>query len=63
MDEIIRIIDSLQAVDKYQVATPANWRPGDKVVVPPPQTMEGAEERVTQGYECTDWYLCKRTLE
>ena len=62
MDEILRLVDSLQTVDKNQVATPANWRPGEKVVVPPPQTMEAAVERVQQGYECVDWYLCKRDL-
>ncbi len=62
-DEILRIIDSLQTVDKHQVATPANWRPGENVVVPPPQTAEAAEERMKQGYECDDWYLCRRPLE
>lgn len=62
MDEILRIIDALQTTDKHGVATPANWRPGDKVVVPPPNTQEMAEERIKQGYECTDWYLCKKKL-
>jgi len=62
MDEIVRLIDALQTVDKHGVATPANWRPGDKVVVPPPNTQEMAEERLKQGYECTDWYLCKKKL-
>ena len=61
--EIIRIIDSLQTVDKHQVATPANWQPGEDVVVPPPQTTEAAEERMKQGYRCDDWYLCRRPLE
>lgn len=62
MDEIIRIIDSLQTVDKHKVATPANWRPGDPVVLPPPQTTEAAEQRMKEGYDCVDWYLCRRTL-
>lgn len=62
INEIIRVVDSLQTVDENKVATPANWRPGDKVVVPAPQTTEAAEERMRQGYECTDWYLCKRAL-
>lgn len=62
MDEILRIIDALQATDEHKVATPANWRPGDKVVVPPPNTQEMAEERLKQGYECIDWYLCKKKL-
>jgi peroxiredoxin (alkyl hydroperoxide reductase subunit C) len=62
MDEIIRIIDALQTTDANGVATPANWRPGDKVVVPPPNTQEGAEERLKEGYECVDWYLCQKKL-
>jgi len=60
MDEILRVIDALQTTDKHGVATPANWRPGDKVIVPPPKTAEAAEERVKAGYECTDWYFCRR---
>ena len=62
MDEILRIIDALQTADEHKVATPANWRPGDMVVVPPPSTQEMAEERLKQGYECVDWYLCKKKL-
>ena len=60
MQEIIRIIDALQTTD--EVANPANWKPGDKVVVPPPNTQESAEERLTQGYECVDWYLCRKKI-
>jgi len=62
MDEIMRIVDALQTTDQNAVATPANWRPGDMVVVPPPNTQEMAEERLKQGYECVDWYLCKKKL-
>ena len=62
MDELLRIVDALQTTDANKVATPANWRPGDKVVVPPPSTQEDAEERLKQGYECVDWYLCKKSL-
>jgi peroxiredoxin (alkyl hydroperoxide reductase subunit C) len=62
MDEILRIIDALQTTDANGVATPANWRPGDKVVVPPPNTQEMAEERLKEGYECVDWYLCQKKL-
>jgi len=62
MDEIVRIVQALQTTDEHKVATPANWRPGDKVVVPAPNTQEMAEERLKQGYECVDWYLCKKKL-
>jgi peroxiredoxin (alkyl hydroperoxide reductase subunit C) len=62
MKEILRIIDALQTTDEYKVATPANWMPGDPVVVPPPATTEQAEERVKEGYDCKDWYLCFKKL-
>ena len=62
MDEILRVIDALQTTDAHGVATPANWRPGDKVVVPPPGTAREAEARLEEGYECTDWYFCKKAL-
>ncbi len=62
MDEIVRLIDALQTADANKVATPANWRPGDKVVLPAPNTTELAEERVGEGFECVDWYLCKKSL-
>ncbi|MBN1762102.1 MAG: peroxiredoxin [Methanomicrobia archaeon] len=62
MDEIMRLIDAFQTSDKHKVATPANWRPGDEVVVPPPKTQEMAEERMKEGYKCVDWYLCKKKL-
>jgi peroxiredoxin (alkyl hydroperoxide reductase subunit C) len=62
MQEILRIIDALQTTDKHKVATPANWKPGDPVVVPPPGTAEQAEERVKEGYDCKDWYLCFKKL-
>jgi peroxiredoxin (alkyl hydroperoxide reductase subunit C) len=62
MQEILRLIDALQTTDKHGVATPANWRPGDKVIIPPPKTTEAAEERTKAGYECKDWYFCKKAL-
>lgn len=62
MSEILRVIDALQTTDKHKVATPANWKPGESVVVPPPTTAEGAIERLKEGYECRDWYLCTKKL-
>jgi peroxiredoxin 2/4 len=62
MNEILRLIDALQTADKHKVATPANWKPGDPVVVPSPTTAEQAEERLKEGYECKDWYLCMKKL-
>jgi peroxiredoxin (alkyl hydroperoxide reductase subunit C) len=62
IDEIIRLIDALQTHEKHKVATPANWRPGDKVIVPPPLTQEGAAKRVDEPYEVTEWYFSKKTI-
>ncbi|MFP5268586.1 MAG: peroxiredoxin [Acidobacteriota bacterium] len=61
-DEILRLIDALQTTDKHKVATPANWKPGEKAIVPPPTTLEEAEARLRSGLECADWYFCKRAL-
>ena len=62
MDEILRLVDALQAADKYGIATPADWRPGDQAIVPPPATTEEAEKRLSEGYDCKDWYFCKKTI-
>jgi peroxiredoxin (alkyl hydroperoxide reductase subunit C) len=60
--EILRLVRALQTSDKYGVATPANWQPGEKVVVPAPATTEALERRLKEGYECKDWYLCFKNL-
>jgi peroxiredoxin (alkyl hydroperoxide reductase subunit C) len=62
MQEILRAIDALQTTDKFGVATPANWTPGEKVIVPPPATAEAAEERMKAGFETKDWYFSKKKL-
>ncbi|RJS69804.1 peroxiredoxin [ANME-2 cluster archaeon] len=62
MDEILRLIDALQATDRYGIATPADWRPGDQAIVPQPATQEEAEKRLGEGYDCKDWYFCKKTI-
>lgn len=59
MQEILRLVDALQLNTAKGVATPANWRPGDKVIVPAPVTKEGADKRPSEGYETVDWYFSK----
>ena len=62
-DEIVRVIDGLQTADKHGVACPADWRPGDAVIVPSPTTTEGAEQRLAdKSLEVTDWYFSKKKL-
>jgi peroxiredoxin (alkyl hydroperoxide reductase subunit C) len=63
MPEILRLVRALQTTDRHGVATPANWEPGDKVILPPPVTQEMADERATDTQlECADWYFCKKEL-
>ncbi len=62
MPEIIRLVKSLQTTDKYGVSTPANWQPGEKVVVPAPKNKAEMDKRLSEGYECKDWYLCFKNI-
>lgn len=62
--EIIRIIDSLQVTDKENVSTPANWVPGNPVVVPSPKQFCNINNNVdNESLTCVDWYLCFKKLE
>ena len=62
-DEVLRVVDALQTADEHNVACPADWRPGDKVIVPPPATTSQASERVDdKSLEVTDWYFSKKQL-
>ena len=61
MEEIKRLLIAMQTSDKHGIATPANWQPGDDVIVPPPGSCGAAKERVEgagEEYRCLDWFLC-----
>ncbi len=61
-EEILRVVDALQCADKLGVACPANWKPGQEVIVPPPTTAKDAEERTrSKEYKVTDWYFSKKS--
>ena len=63
MDEILRALEALQTSDKYKVAMPLDWKKGDKVIVPPPKTLEEMQERIdNKAYEKIDFYLAKKSL-
>lgn len=63
IDEILRLVKALQTSEAHGVATPEAWQPGDRVIVPPPASVEAAEERMTNDeYECSDWYFCKKAV-
>lgn len=62
-DEIKRIIQALQKADAEGVATPADWRPGDDVIVPPAGSCGVAKDRMDGNNEadyCLDWFMCLR---
>lgn len=48
-NEILRVLDSLQLVDNYQVATPVNWKNGEDVIVPPAVSTEDAIKKFPKG--------------
>ncbi len=63
VDEIMRLLEALQTADQNVCATPVNWKPGEKVVVPPPKTVSEVREREThKEYERFDFYLNKKSL-
>lgn len=64
MAEILRVLDALKTSDQHGVVTGANWKPGDKVIVPPPKTTAAADERTQDSsLEVIDWYLSKKDLK
>ncbi|SIO72567.1 1-Cys peroxiredoxin [Burkholderia sp. GAS332] len=57
-DEVLRVIDSLQLTDNYQVATPANWKHGDDVMIVPSLIDEEAiRQKFPKGYRALRPYL------
>jgi peroxiredoxin (alkyl hydroperoxide reductase subunit C) len=63
--ELKRVLIGLQTADKFNVATPADWHPGDDVIVPTAGSCGTAQARV-EGKEgdmkCYDWYFCTKPL-
>lgn len=64
-DELYRVLIALQTADAFQIATPADWQPGDDVIVPPAGSCGVAKERMEgkDGYRCYDWFFCTRPLD
>lgn len=59
--EIKRIILALQKADSDNVATPADWQPGDDTIVPTAGSCGTAKERMESNDDdmyCLDWFLC-----
>jgi len=64
-DELYRAIIGLQTADAFSVALPADWRPGDDVIVPTAGSCGVAKERMESknGMTCYDWFFCTKKLE
>ncbi len=63
MNEILRVLEALQTSDKYKVAMPLDWKKGDKVIVPPPKTLDEMNTRMQdKSIELVDFYLAKKEL-
>jgi len=61
MDEVKRLLIAMQHSDAYKIATPANWRPGDDVIVLPPVSCGVAKDRMATpdpDVTCLDWFMC-----
>ncbi|MBN2202534.1 peroxiredoxin [bacterium] len=64
-DEIMRIVIGLQTADAFSIATPADWRPGDDVIVPTAGSCGVAKERMDSKADmtCHDWFFCTKKLD
>ncbi|XP_073275994.1 1-Cys peroxiredoxin-like [Primulina huaijiensis] len=54
MDEVLRVLDSLQIASKHKISTPANWKPGDPVVISPDVSNDEAKQSFPQGYDSVE---------
>ncbi len=64
-DEIYRALIALQTTDAFEVATPADWRPGDDVIVPTAGSCGVAKERMESkdDLHCYDWFFCTKKID
>jgi peroxiredoxin (alkyl hydroperoxide reductase subunit C) len=64
-DELLRALIAMQTADKYAIATPADWQPGDDVIVPTAGSCGIAKDRMEakeEGVTCYDWFFCTKKL-
>ncbi|MCF6182960.1 peroxiredoxin [Lutibacter sp.] len=64
-DELYRVLIALQTADAFDVATPADWRPGDDVIIGPAGSCGTAKNRMEgkEDMNCKDWYFCSKPLD
>jgi len=65
-DELYRALIALKAADEFGIATPADWRPGDDVIISPAGSCNTAKERMDgkeEGLDCKDWFFCTKKID
>ena len=60
--ELKRALIAMQTADKHNIATPADWQPGDDVIVPTAGSCGTAKERMESEMKCYDWFFCTKPL-
>lgn len=64
-DELKRALIAMQTADKYSIATPADWQPGEDVILPTAGSCGVAKDRMDdkeEGVTCYDWFFCTKPL-
>jgi len=64
-DELYRVLVALQTADEFGVATPADWRPGDDVIISPAGSCGTAKDRMDgkeEDLDCKDWFFCTKKI-
>jgi len=64
-DELYRALIAMQTTDAFNVATPADWTPGDDVIVPTADSCGVAKDRMDdkENLDCKDWFFCTKKLD
>jgi peroxiredoxin (alkyl hydroperoxide reductase subunit C) len=63
VDETLRLVRALQTADRHACALPENWKPGERVIVPPPRTMQDVPDRLDNpAYDARDFYLVYKNV-
>lgn len=62
-DELLRVVQALKTTDEFNVAAPADWRPGDDVIVPTAGSCGVAKDRMeSKDHTCYDWFFCTKPI-
>lgn len=63
-EELYRAVIALQTADAFQIATPADWQPGDDVIISPAGSCGVAQQRMeSKDLDCKDWFFCTKKLD